>query len=168
VGFLHAVVPRAPAPVPVAANNVPLSWVEHREKSHRVLLMAPVLSMLPLPLERTWRGQRQHQVTLGVRSRGDVSFTGCLGAGGQSCPGVRSSPWPARLGRDPRTAHSCDGACRELNTSYLTPSQRVWESTLPCLFPFSSPAQESLFPGVGDNCLANNSSLGSRESVVFK
>lgn len=45
----------------------------------------------------------------------------------------------------------------------VVPSQ---ESTRSCLFPFSLPAQKSLSLSAGDNCLANNSSLGSGESIV--
>ena len=60
---------RGPTRVPVTANNVPLSWVEQGEKSHRVLLMAHVLFIFSPAsvLEGTWLGQRQHQVTLEVR-----------------------------------------------------------------------------------------------------
>lgn len=56
--------------------------------------------------------------------------------------------------------------CRSHTGSRIPPVVPSQESTWPCLFPFSLPAQKSLFLSAGDNCLANNSSLGSRESTV--
>lgn len=56
--------------------------------------------------------------------------------------------------------------CRSHTGSRIPPVVPSQESTWPCLFPFSLSAQKSLFLSAGDNCLANNSSLGSRESTV--
>lgn len=59
-------------------------------------------------LERTWLGQKQHQVTLGVRKPRGHLLHGVRWSR-QSCPWVCSSPWPMCLGRHPRNGHSCDG-----------------------------------------------------------
>lgn len=99
---------------------------------------------------------------------------GYIGTGRQSCPWVCRSSWPTRLGRDPRNAHSCDGTrCTAVTvmrrTGYLLSHAIPARLGICFAMPFSlfSPAQKSHFLSVGDNCLANNSSLGLRESIVF-
>lgn len=119
------------------------------------------------PMERTWLSQRQRQVTLGSREATGPSPSWVALAQAQLPVGLQlledNTAWEGSQKCAQLRWHPL---CRGHTGSRTPPVVLSQESTWPCLFPFSLPAQKSLFLSAGDNCLANHSSLGSRESTV--
>lgn len=119
------------------------------------------------PMERMWLNQRQHQVTLGSREATGLSSSWGALAQAQLPVGLQlledNTTWEGSQKCAQLLWHPLCCSHTGNQTPPVVPSQ---ESTWPCLFPFSLPAQKSLFLSARDNCLASNSSLGSRESIV--
>lgn len=125
----------------VAPSSAHGSWIVH----------FPLASVL----DRTWLGQKQHQVTGGVRRPWGRLPPG-VHWNRQSRLWVCSSLWPTRLGRDPRNVRSCDGTCWAAVTvtrrtgyllSHAIPVRLGIYIAVPLPFLLASP--EIPFPGCG-------------------
>lgn len=143
--------PRGPTPVPVTANNGPLSRLN--EKLHRALNGPCVAKMFP---SLSWKGNVEaggvQQVMVVVKTLGMLVLSPGQGQDRSRGPS-RDGPRCAELAVRCLQVHLVPahlGACEALS------------------FPFLLARKGIPFLGGGDNCLANSSSPGSRESVVFK